>query len=136
MTDTLSPTQAIDKATELYAAAVAKLRAALEAFVTKGQTPDPDERARGEYCYPELRLSYDPDGPVPPLSRAFAKLSEPGIYVSTITQPTFFRSYFLEQLEQIGTGQRAGREFLQALQRAEQARLVGGGELLEALLFR
>ena len=101
MTDTLSPTQAIDKATELYAAAVAKLRAALEAFVTKGQTPDPDERARGEYCYPELRLSYDPDGPVPPLSRAFAKLSEPGLYVSTITQPTFFRSYFLEQLEQI-----------------------------------
>ncbi len=68
MTGKLSPIQAIDKATELYNAAVARLRAALEAFVTKGETPDPQARVRGDFCYPELRLAYDPDGPVPPLS--------------------------------------------------------------------
>jgi AMP nucleosidase len=97
----LTPKQAIDKATELYEAAVARLRAALEAFVTKGQPPDPRQRERGEFCYPLLRLTYKPDGPVPPLSRAFAKLSEPGVYEITLTQPRFFAPYFLEQLEKI-----------------------------------
>ncbi len=75
----LSPTEAIDKATELHAAAVARLRAALEAFVLRGETPDPQARTRGDFCYPELRLTYHPDGPIPALSRAFAKLSEAGL---------------------------------------------------------
>jgi AMP nucleosidase len=97
----LTPEQAIDKATELYEAAVGKLRDALEAFVTKGEIPDDKTRSRGDFCYPELRLKYTPAGPVPPLSRAFAKLSEPGLYTTTITQPAFFRSYFLDQLKQI-----------------------------------
>ncbi|HVY88697.1 MAG TPA: AMP nucleosidase, partial [Hyphomonadaceae bacterium] len=80
---------------------MAKLRAALEAFVTKGETPDPKARERGDFCYPELRLKYDPEGPVPALPRAFAKLSEAGMYTTTVTQPAFFRSYFLDQLKQI-----------------------------------
>lgn len=101
MTGKLTPQQAIDKATELYEGAVGRLRAALEAFVTKGVTPDPKARKRGDFCYPLLRLKYQPDGPVPPLSRAFAKLSEPGIYEITVTQPKFFAPYFREQLEQI-----------------------------------
>jgi len=101
MTGKLTPQQAIVKATELYEGAVGRLRAALEAFVTKGTTPDPKARKRGDFCYPLLRLKYQPDGPVPPLSRAFAKLSEPGIYEITVTQPSFFGSYFLEQLQQI-----------------------------------
>ncbi|MDP3740538.1 MAG: AMP nucleosidase [Hyphomonadaceae bacterium] len=97
----LTPDQAIDRATELYEMAVAKLRAALEAFVTTGETPNPKSRTNGDFCYPELRLTYEPAGPPPPLSRAFAKLSEAGIYRTTITQPAFFRSYFLEQLNHI-----------------------------------
>lgn len=97
----LTPKQAIDKATGLYEAAVTRLRAALEAFVTKQQPPDPKQRERGEFCYPLLRMTYKPDGPVPPLSRAFAKLSEPGVYEITLTQPRFFAPYFLEQLEKI-----------------------------------
>ncbi|MEM8800342.1 MAG: AMP nucleosidase, partial [Pseudomonadota bacterium] len=36
--------------------------------------------------------------PPPPISRAFGKMSEAGTYVSTITQPEFFRHYLLEQL--------------------------------------
>ncbi|HOY80113.1 MAG TPA: AMP nucleosidase, partial [Hyphomonadaceae bacterium] len=103
MKDKLTPQQAIEKATELYEGAVGRLRAALEAFVTKGTTPDPKARKRGDFCYPLLRLKYQPDGPVPPLSRAFAKLSEPGIYEITVTQPAFFGSYIREQLEQITT---------------------------------
>jgi AMP nucleosidase len=98
----LTPEQAIDKAAELYEAAADRLRAALEAFVTKGETPDPKSRTRGDFCYPQLRLYYDePTGPPPPLSRAFAKLAEEGVYATTITQPVFFRSYLLEQLNHI-----------------------------------
>jgi AMP nucleosidase len=97
----LTPEQAIDKATELYEASCAKLRAALNAFVQTGKTPDPEARKRGDYCYPELRLRYNPDGPIPPVSRSFAKLSEAGVYATTITQPKFFRPYLLGQLKQI-----------------------------------
>ncbi len=97
----LTPEQAIDKATELYEAAAGRLRAALEAFVTRGETPDPKSRTDGSFCYPELRLTYEPDAPPPPLSRAFAKLAEAGLYTTTVTQPAFFRGYFLEQLNHI-----------------------------------
>jgi len=97
----LTPEQAIDKATELYEAAVTRLRAALEAFVLRSETPNPKSRTNGDFCYPELRLIYDPAGPPPPLSRAFAKLSEAGLYTTTITQPAFFRAYFLDQLNHI-----------------------------------
>ena len=97
----LTPDQAIDRATELYETAAGKLRAALQAFVTSGETPNPKSRTNGDFCYPELTLHYDPAGPPPPLSRAFAKLSEPGVYTTTITQPAFFRAYFLEQLNHI-----------------------------------
>ncbi|MDZ4759757.1 MAG: AMP nucleosidase [Alphaproteobacteria bacterium] len=99
----LSPIEAIDKVTALYEASVARLRDAIEAYVTRGETPDPDARARGDFAYPELRLIYDPDGPAPPLSRSFAKLSDPGVYVTTITQPVFFRDYLLGQLNQIAS---------------------------------
>lgn len=97
----LTPAQAVDKADEIYRGAVARLRAALEVFVTTQQPPDPEARRRGDFCYPLLRLTYRPDGPTPPLSRAFAKLSEPGVYETTLTQIAFFSPYFLEQLERI-----------------------------------
>jgi AMP nucleosidase len=98
----LTPEQAIDKATELYEAAAGRLRVALEAFVTKGEVPDQKSRDRGDFCYPQLRLHYDdPSGPPPPLSRAFAKMTEEGVYTTTLTQPAFFRTYLLEQLNHI-----------------------------------
>jgi AMP nucleosidase len=96
-----TPEQAIDQATELYEASVKRLRQALEAFVTRGETPDPKARVRGDFAYPELRLTYNQSGPAPQISRSFAKLSKPGVYSSTITQPAFFRSYLLGQLNQI-----------------------------------
>jgi AMP nucleosidase len=96
-----TPEQAIDRATVLYDASCGRLRKALEAYVSRGEAPDPDARIRGDFCYPELRLVYEPDGPPPPVSRSFAKLSEAGVYSTTVTQPRFFRSYLLSQLKQI-----------------------------------
>ena len=95
----MTPEHIVDKLTELYDASVARLQVALRAFIETGQKPDPASRSNGDFAYPELRDIYDPDGPPPPISRAFAKLSEPGVYASTITQPRFFRQYLISQLQ-------------------------------------
>lgn len=97
----MTPEQAVDKAAEIYDQSVANLQAALKAFITRSERPDPQARLRGDFTYPLLRVIYEPDGPTPPISRAFAKLSEPGVYTTTITQPRFFRNYLISQLSQI-----------------------------------
>ncbi len=97
----LTPEQALDSAQQLYVASAQRLRAALKTFVSSGEPPTLGERAAGAFSYPELRLIYDPRGPAPPLSRSFAKLTEPGVYAITVTQPEFFRDYLLSQLKQI-----------------------------------
>ena len=96
--DDLTPEQAIDAAQAIYQASVSALRDAVDLFLSGGPPPDAETRAAGAFVYPELRIAYDPDGPPPPISRAFAKFAEPGLYVSTITRPDVFRSYLLEQL--------------------------------------
>jgi AMP nucleosidase len=102
-TSALSPEQAVDRATELYEASVARLRKALADFVGKGKPPSQTARARGDFAYPELRLIYKPNGPPPSISRSFAKLSEPGVYVTTLTQPRFYRGYLLDQLTRLAS---------------------------------
>jgi AMP nucleosidase len=93
---TPSPEQAVDRLEVLHAEAVAALRASLARFVADGTAPDGPERAR--FRYPELRLTWQPSGPPPFTRRAWAKLSAPGIYATTITQPAAFRRYLLQQL--------------------------------------
>ncbi len=93
---TLSPEQAVDRLEALHAESVSALRAALARFVADGTPPDGAERAR--FRYPELRLTWQPSGPPPFTRRAWAKLSAPGIYATTVTQPDAFRSYLLQQL--------------------------------------
>jgi AMP nucleosidase len=95
--DTLSPEQAVDRLETLHAAAVTALRASLARFVRDGTTPSAVER-RG-FRYPELRLVWQPTGPLPFTRRAWAKFQTPGVYTTTVTQPGFFRSYLLEQLK-------------------------------------
>jgi AMP nucleosidase len=92
-----TPTEAVDRLAALYAQAVAALRAAVERFLVDGTPPSETERAC--FRYPELRLTYQPDGVPPSNSRAFAKFAEPGVYATTVTQPEEFRAYLLEQLE-------------------------------------
>jgi AMP nucleosidase len=97
----LSPTAAVDALTALYTQSAQRLYAALDSYLQGGPPPTPEQRAAGAFAYPELRLTYHPNGPAPPSARAFAKFTQPGTYVSTITRPQVFREYLLEQLEML-----------------------------------
>ena len=95
---TQSPSEIVDALEAIYADAVSSLKTALVAFLQEGTPPAEGLREAGAFCYPELVIRYDPDGPPPPISRSFGKMSEAGIYASTITRPDFFREYLIEQL--------------------------------------
>lgn len=81
-----------------YKQSVDNLSDALAAFLKDGATPSKADREAGAFAYPELRITYDPDGPPPPYSRAWGKFSEPGVYTTTITRPDLYRDYLVEQL--------------------------------------
>jgi AMP nucleosidase len=93
---TLSPEQAVDRLEALHAGAVRAQREALALFVRDGVPPAPG--ARAQFRYPELRLTWRPDGPPPFTRRAWAKFQSPGVYTTTVTQPGAFRRYLLQQL--------------------------------------
>nr|WP_070960577.1 AMP nucleosidase [Hyphomonas sp. Mor2] len=99
MTKLDNPKNIISELEKLYSEAVDALCSALQDFLQDGETPDPDARANGAFCYPELVIEYNPDGAPPPISRAFGKMSEAGTYSTTIAQPEFFSRYLSEQLE-------------------------------------
>jgi AMP nucleosidase len=92
----LSPEQAVDRLEAMHAEAVAAQRDALARFAAGGAPPDHAERSR--FRYPELRLVWEPSGPIPTTRRAWGKFQAPGAYATTVTQPGFFRPYLLEQL--------------------------------------
>jgi AMP nucleosidase len=89
----------LDRLEDLYDAAAANLREALATFVRTGARPDPDARARGLFAYPEIRVTYAADGPPPRVPRAFARVTEPGLYTASVARPALFRGYLQEQLE-------------------------------------
>jgi AMP nucleosidase len=93
---TLAPDQAVDRLEALHVEAMQAQRDALARFAAGGAPPDPAERRR--FHYPELRLVWEPSGPIPMTRRAWGKFQSPGVYATTITQPGFFRPYLLEQL--------------------------------------
>jgi AMP nucleosidase len=98
MTKLTTPEAVVDALEGLYREAVEALSGALDLYLHKGTAPDTKLRNSGAFCYPQIRLTYDPDGPPPPISRAFGKMSEAGTYISTFTRPDFFRAYLIEQL--------------------------------------
>ena len=98
MTKLTTPKAVVDALEALYAEAVEALSGALDLYLHKGTPPDSQLRDSGAFCYPQIRLTYDPDGPPPPISRAFGKMSEAGTYISSFTRPDFFRTYLIEQL--------------------------------------
>lgn len=91
--------QAVARLTELYDSSVAALRHELKTYLDGGPPPSEAERFAGAFSYPELRITYLPEGPVPPVSRAFGKFSEAGVYARTVTNPARFRRYLVEQIE-------------------------------------
>ena len=99
MSDLHTPEGVVDALDSLYRDSVSNLADALKRFLEDGTKPSAEDRRAGAFCYPELRLTYAPDGPAPPHSRAFGKLERAGVYASTITRPEFFRDYLIEQLE-------------------------------------
>ena len=91
----------LDELCSIYDSSVANLRQALADYVRDGTAPTADDRANGCFAYPELRIDYAPTGSPPPLSRAFARLNQPGSYASSIARPALFRDYLTEQLEHL-----------------------------------
>jgi AMP nucleosidase len=91
-----SPEEAVARLDALHKEATAALREALERFVETREPPSSLERAR--FRYPEIRVTYEPEGVQPTVRRAFAKFPAPGVYATTVTQPAAFRTYLLEQL--------------------------------------
>ncbi|HEV7384974.1 MAG TPA: AMP nucleosidase, partial [Phenylobacterium sp.] len=71
---------------------------ALKEFLAGGPPPDPEVRRSGAYAYPELRLYWRPGQPWPRISRAFARIGQPGRYAVTVARPHLFRDYLIEQL--------------------------------------
>ncbi|MEM0985813.1 MAG: AMP nucleosidase [Pseudomonadota bacterium] len=93
------PDAIIDTLDALYRQSVEALKASIARYLKDGIPPDGEMRASRAFCYPELVIRYDPDGPPPPISRAYGKMSEAGVYATTITQPDFYRAYLREQLK-------------------------------------
>ena len=93
-----TPEKVVEALERLYEDAVKALTESLETYLHDGTPPDIARRTARAFCYPALIVRYDPDGPPPPISRAFGKMSEPGTYMTTVTRPDYFRPYLIEQL--------------------------------------
>ncbi|MBY0520839.1 MAG: AMP nucleosidase [Sphingomonas sp.] len=82
----------------LYSASVARLKAALTAYLSNGIIPEPAARQDGSFAYPEIRLQYKGGGDRPTPMRSFGRLVEPGKYAISVTKPAVFAGYLTEQL--------------------------------------
>jgi len=98
MTETMTATAALDRLEILYAQSVASLREAARAFLATGERVDPAARAAGIFSYPALKVSWFGDRPANLATRAYARMSRPGVYSTTVTRPDLFRPYLMEQL--------------------------------------
>jgi len=94
-----TPSEALARLEALKAQSVERLRAALQDFLTNGTAPDPSLRRARAFAYPELRLTYRPEGPPPQIKRAFGRFAQAGVYATTIAHPQLFSDYLIEQLE-------------------------------------
>ncbi|HEX6375820.1 MAG TPA: AMP nucleosidase [Allosphingosinicella sp.] len=99
MSDLESIPAIIEQLCEMFDESVAELRSALARYLMRGERPDPAERARGLFAYPELRIDYSFDQPPKFPPRAFGRLNQPGRYAISIARPRHFRKYLAEQLE-------------------------------------
>ncbi|KAF0184771.1 MAG: AMP nucleosidase [Hyphomonadaceae bacterium] len=87
---------AIGRLDELYQDAVAALKSSLAQFVKTKVPPTAAQRAK--FRYPQITLVYEPDGPTPISSRAYAKFNTAGTYTTSVTHPRQFAQYLREQL--------------------------------------
>jgi AMP nucleosidase len=92
---------AIDELCAIYEASVANLRQGIVEYVRDGTRPTPEARAQGCFAYPELAIEYEASAAPPQLSRAYARLNQPGRYASSVARPELFRHYLAEQLDHL-----------------------------------
>jgi len=92
---------AVDRLAAIYDESVENLRRAVVSYIRDRVPPDPEARKRGDFAYPELRVEYAGKAPRPIVSRAFARIIEPGVYASSIARPALFRDYLVDQLEHL-----------------------------------
>jgi AMP nucleosidase len=98
MTELMTAEAALDRLQTLYDDAVANLRRAVKTFLDTGERADAEARAEGLFSYPQLKISWFGERPANLETRAYARLSRPGVYSTTVTRPDLFRAYLLEQL--------------------------------------
>jgi len=103
MTDKMTPQAALDRLETLYNQSVANLRQAVKVFLATGERAEPEARAAGLFAYPRLTVTWHGERPQNLETRAYGRLSWPGVYSTTVTRPELFRDYLLEQLTLLAT---------------------------------
>lgn len=110
-----SPAAAIQNIKSIYNQSINALRGDLEAYLLNGILPDPEKRIKRRYGYPLLCVEWSGEistnsksennnqdktklNPKAMVNRAFARFSQPGRFVTTITRPDMFEDYITEQL--------------------------------------
>ncbi len=99
MTEQMNASAALDRLENLYAASVENLRAAVKTFLETGDRADAEARANGLFAYPRLKVTWFGERPANLETRAYGRMSRPGVYSTTVTRPDLFRPYLTEQLE-------------------------------------
>ncbi|MBL8790437.1 MAG: AMP nucleosidase [Rhizobiales bacterium] len=92
----LTPEAAVAALIDLHARATTSLKESLDRYFRTRATPSAEERSL--FRYPELVVTYEAQGLQPNISRAYAKFTGPGVYSTTITQPSHFAPYLVQQL--------------------------------------
>ena len=82
-----------------YEASVKRLQSALAAYLKDKIPPSADQRARNDFCYPELVITYSGKTRETKSNLAFGKLEKVGTYRTTFTKPDLFADYIVEQLD-------------------------------------
>lgn len=91
-----TPGAAVEALIAQHKQATNALRTALERYLKHREVPEPQVRA--QFYYPELRVTYSPEGVPRSTRRAYAKFPRAGVFSTTITQPEYYRDYLLQQL--------------------------------------
>ncbi|HKT77484.1 MAG TPA: AMP nucleosidase, partial [Sphingobium sp.] len=71
---------------QLYQTSIGNLREAMQAYARDGSVPPAEAKTDRRFCYPELRITHHAETDAPPPGRSFARLSKPGLYVTTVTR--------------------------------------------------
>jgi AMP nucleosidase len=83
----------------LFKASVRRLRESIAEYARTGTPPDPAMRTDGSFAYPEICLTYHGDAANEAPLRSFGRLTQAGDYVTSVTRPSLFADYLIEQID-------------------------------------